>query len=141
MTTIAYHHKSKTIAVDGRKSMNGVVSNDTDNKITINELGTWITTGAVCDIVDFVQLKKNDNYNKDVKLEVSGLLVSDGVVYYVFMADGVFCQEVVSHNFTLGSGSQFATAAMDHSNNAKEAVDYAITRDIYSGGRVRVFNV
>ncbi len=141
MTTIALHYKSKTIAVDGRKTMNGIVSNDTDNKITVNELGAWITTGAVCDIVDFVKLKKNDTYNKDVKLEVSGLLVSDGIVYYVFMADGIFCQEEINHNFTLGSGSQFATAAMDHGKSAKEAVKYAITRDIYSGGRVRVFNV
>jgi len=105
MTCIAYHHKSKTIAVDSRKSMNGVVSNDADNKITENELGAWITTGAVCDIVDFVKIKKNDTYNNDVKLEVSGLLVSDGIVYYVFMADGIFCQEEINHNFTLGSGS------------------------------------
>lgn len=41
----------------------------------------------------------------------------------------------------MGSGYQFAIAALDLGKTAKEAVNYAKTRDIYTGGRVRVFDV
>lgn len=40
----------------------------------------------------------------------------------------------------IGSGQRFALAAMDFGKSAAEAVAYAITRDIFSGGEVTVLH-
>jgi hypothetical protein len=40
-----------------------------------------------------------------------------------------------------GSGYKFALGAMDHGKSAKDAVKYAMTRDIYTGGKVKVIKV
>jgi hypothetical protein len=42
---------------------------------------------------------------------------------------------------SLGSGRHFAKAAMDFGCSAKEAVNYAKTRDACTGGRVRVYKL
>lgn len=39
----------------------------------------------------------------------------------------------LSECFAIGNGWQWAMAAMDHGATAKEAVEYAATRDIYTG--------
>jgi ATP-dependent protease HslVU (ClpYQ) peptidase subunit len=36
----------------------------------------------------------------------------------------------------IGSGARFALAAMDFGKTAGEAIEYACTRDIYSGGKI-----
>lgn len=142
MTTIAYHHESKTVAVDSRKtSKGGVISSDDSNKINVNDLGAWILCGAVCDIESFITLSKNQLFNNDVKLEVSGLRFDANGLFYVFMSDGIFCEELIDHDFTMGSGQDFALSAMDHGKSAVEAVEYAMTRDIYTGGKVRAVDV
>lgn len=141
MTTIAYHHKDKQVAVDSRVCSGNVISTDNYNKSIKNSSGTWFLCGCICDIEDFVNLKKNVSVDKSLNLEVSGLRVSEDVVYYVFMNEGIFCEEVQNYDIALGSGRDFALAAMDHGKSAKEAIKYAMTRDNCTGGRIRVFNV
>jgi len=87
------------------------------------------------------QNSKNEIISKDLELDVSGLRITNSVVYFVFIADCVFCEQIIKYNKGLGSGRDFAIAAMDHGKSAKEAVKYAMTRDTYTGGRIRVFNV
>jgi ATP-dependent protease HslVU (ClpYQ) peptidase subunit len=41
----------------------------------------------------------------------------------------------------IGSGARFALAAMDFGRSAGEAVAYACTRDIYSGGEVTIIGL
>lgn len=38
--------------------------------------------------------------------------------------------------FAIGSGRDFAIASMDYGNTAKAAVEYAASRDLYTGGEV-----
>lgn len=141
MTTIVYHREDGQIAIDSRCCSGGVINTDSYNKTIKNNSGLWFLCGATCDIEDFIKLKKNDSVSKELELEVSGLRVSNGIVYYVFMNEGVFCEQIQCHDIALGSGRDFALAAMDFGKSAKEAVKYAMTRDVYTGGRVRVFNV
>ena len=140
MTTIAYHHDSKTIAVDSRMTMRGIVSSDNIEKIRYSEEFTFILCGSVCDFDEFMALNKGGKHKGELELDVSGIRVDNSVpcpdCFYVFMHDNVMCEEKIACNLTLGSGSKFATAAMDFGKSAKEAVEYAITRDIYSGGEV-----
>lgn len=141
MTTIAYHHGDGEIAIDSRAVSGGTISTEKKNKVVKNNLGTWFLCGSVCDIADFVKLKKNDILHKDLELTVAGLRITDDVVCWVFINDGIFCEEIIDYTMAIGSGGDFALAAMDHGKSAKEAVKYAMTRDVYTGGRVRVFKV
>lgn len=141
MTTIAYHHEDRQIAIDSRACSDGFIATDSYNKTIKNNNGLWLLCGAVCDMEDFVKLKKSSCVSKEIELEVSGLRVSNGVVYYVFMNEGIFCEQMQDYDITLGSGRDFALAAMDFGKSAKESVKYAMTRDVYTGGRVHVFNI
>lgn len=142
MTTIAYHHESKTVAVDSRKtSLGGVINSDKTIKVFANDLGTWIICGAFSDIESFIVLTKNQVFDKEVHLDVSGLRFNSDGLFYVFMSDGIFNEEAIDHDFALGSGREFALAALDFGNSAVEAVEYAMTRDIYTGGNINTVNV
>lgn len=47
----------------------------------------------------------------------------------------------MDHNQAVGSGGNWALSSLDHGKSAKEAVEYAITKDIYSGGKVHVYDI
>lgn len=140
MTTIAYHHKSKTIAVESRMTAGSIIVSDNCNKTIKNEAGLWVFCGSAEDIILLCELKhgeKTDNIP-----DCAAFLLSNGKCYEVHVSENGKCKHMeITFNDGKGSGYEFAIAAMDHGKSAKEAVKYAITRDIYSGGRVREFKV
>lgn len=140
MTTMAYHHKDEQIAVDSQITAEGVVLDDNYNKIIINELGTWVLAGCTSEHELFTNLKSGDNVGRG--LECIGFLIRGGKVFLVLTEeDGRYSESPVTYNDAQGCGHTFAIAAMDHGKSAKEAVEYAITRDIYTGGKVQVIDV
>ena len=50
-----------------------------------------------------------------------------------------FFESVRNFNFALGTGQHLALAAMDLGKSAQAAVQYAATRDVYTGGQVKLF--
>jgi ATP-dependent protease HslVU (ClpYQ) peptidase subunit len=52
-----------------------------------------------------------------------------------FWVENLYCNQGV------GSGFKFAISAMDHGKSAKDAVKYAATRDIYTGGKIHVYDI
>jgi len=60
MTTIAYHHIDKQIAVDSRISIENEILTDKGGKTIENSIGLWIFAGTTCDFNDFAALKHND---------------------------------------------------------------------------------
>ncbi len=140
MTTIAYHHKDGQIAVDSRIVSAGLVKCDTFDKTVKNEHGTWVFCGKATDIKDLCNLKHNDKV--DPIPDCSALLVSGGKCYEVSVNNDGYCEHFeLSFSEAKGSGCELALAAMDHGKSAKEAVEYAMTRDIYTGGKVQVIDV
>lgn len=140
MTTIAYHHKDKQIAVDSRITADGVICSDEFSKVIINELGTWVLCGRNDDYEILPTLKIGDNAGRE--LNCSAMLVKNGgVVLATTEPDGRYSESPVTFNDAQGSGYRFALAALDMGKSAKEAVEYAMTRDIYTGGKVQVINV
>lgn len=140
MTTIAYHHNDKQVAVDSRIVGGGIINSDSFDKTIKNELGLWFFCGSASDIVDLQVLKHNDEINPIP--DCTAFLITSGKCYLVGVNSHGFCQYLeLTYNDTNGSGADLALASMDHGKSAKEAVEYAITRDIYSGGKVRVFDV
>lgn len=140
MTTIAYHHKDKQVAVDSRIVCGSITRSDSFDKTVKNEFGLWIYCGSAADIKDLCNLKHNDKV--DPLPDCSAFLISEGKCYGVIVNSDGYCEHFeLTFNEAKGSGTELALAAMDHGKSAKDAVKYAITRDIYSGGKVRVFDI
>jgi len=140
MTTISYNHHDKQIAVDSRVVSNGLVRSDSFDKTVKNEFGLWIFCGSAADTKDLCVLKHNDKV--DPLPDCSAFLIAHGKCYDVIVNNDGYCEYFeLSFNEAKGSGTELALAAMDFGKSAKEAVEYAMTRDIYSGGEVRVFDV
>lgn len=144
MTCIAYHYEDKQIAVDSQAT-NGydIVSNIDFDKTITNDLGIWFFTGTRRDSAELSKLRHNEKVsNVDNKPDISAMVISEGEVYFVNINKDGYCKwQKEEANAAIGTGDFFALSAMDFGKTAKEAVEYAMTRDIYTGGRVRVFDV
>ena len=140
MTTIAYNHGDKEIAVDGRSTNgSGVISlNNKDKSFKVgNRL--FIMCGCVADAENFVQEYPGPSA---LKYECCGIMIENGVAYLIEQeSTGHYLTETLLCDESIGSGASFALAAMDFGKSAKEAVKYAMTRDVYTGGKIRVFKV
>lgn len=141
MTTIAYHHASKTIAVDSFQTMGGVAISLNANKVVTENGVSFATQGKSCDEGLFVDYYFN-RQSSQLLPECSAIVADNGKAYSVTInEDGNVDRFELKADFAMGSGGDFALASMDHGKSAKDAVKYAITRDIYSGGRVREIKV
>ena len=140
MTTVCYSHKHKQVAIDSRITSNGVIRSDNHKKTLENDLGIWFFTGKVSDEKDICKLKHNDKV--DVIPEASAYVISDNKVHLVLVNSDGYCEwALLDYDDAMGSGGDFALAALDFGEDAKGAIEYAKQRDIYTGGEVRVFNV
>jgi len=140
MTTMAYNHKDKEVAIDSRITSNGTIRTDKYNKVLINDLGTWLFTGSCCDVEDLAVLRHNDHV--DVIPDCTALLIHEKEMYLVSVNSDGYCEWFkTEHNCAYGSGGDFALSALDFGKTAKESVKYAMTRDIYTGGKIQVFKV
>lgn len=138
MTTIAYNHKEKSVAYDSQETFgNMIVNNNVDKKIVASEV-IFFTAGLSADIDIMIA-----NYLGETSemFDCEALIIDNNKVFH-FTCDGRRTYvDKVNENTCLGSGAVFALSAMDFGNSAKDAVKYAIKKDIYSGGKVRVFNI
>jgi hypothetical protein len=137
MTTIAYHHGDKQIAIDSRTTSGGLIN--TDKAIKVYKFNNYILfmCGSLSDIEIFI------GEYPDIKTNVDcgGFLIENKVAYGVYEKDGKLCKFTLTYNDADGSGYAFALAAMDFGCDARGAVKYAMTRDIYTGGRIKVIDV
>lgn len=140
MTTIAYHHVDKHIAYDSRCTSGGLIISDTyDKRLTVDN-GVYFLSGSTSDFADFC--KEFENGKKASRpYDCCALYVQDRVVSLraVDADDDRFFESVRNFNFTLGTGQHLALAAMDLGKSAQTAVQYAATRDVYTGGQIKLF--
>lgn len=141
MTTIAFNYKDKEIAVDSRESAGNRIVNDKCNKVLIRNGVKFIICGASADREMFIDYYFSEN-KTDLVPECTGMAIDKGVGYYVTVnGDGVSCRQEMVCNETMGSGGDFALAAMDFGCSARDAVKYAMKRDSRTGGKIRVIKV
>jgi hypothetical protein len=139
MTTIVYDHKNKQVACDSRETADGLLVTDEARKYYKRTEVTWFICGTKADADIFIDNFEH-NTESPANLECSGLFVEGGVVYKACIADGVYKKDLLPSNEGLGSGGWTALAAVDLGKTAKEAVEFAMIRDIYSGGKIHVYN-
>ncbi|MHC8386779.1 Ntn hydrolase family protein [Pseudomonas sp. MDT2-39-1] len=137
MTTIAY--KDGVIAYDSRVTRGSLIDHDDFEKLIHRQGHRFLFTGSGPDfsalIDEFLGVKLGDK-----PLDANGLVVTNGRLCQIghdaesgFWMDDVWAERP----FAIGSGRDFALAAMDMGATAKEAVEMAAKRDIYTGGTIR----
>jgi len=138
MTTIAYD--GKTVAVDSRRCQGSLIISDDVIKYKYQNSKLFFLTGATDECDYFAKNFCAGELCGFKKCGASGILLTDGSVFYVGVDDDVFFAcPVDGRKTSCGSGESFALAAMDHKKNAEDAVKYAMTRDVLTGGKVHVF--
>lgn len=143
MTTIAYHHESQKIAVDGRCCAGDTILTDTEEKWCYDGADLWFFCGSTCDQDWFIDVHKSGKpIEGDFYPDCGALLVRDGKVYAAGINnDGCPFLCVNEFNRAIGSGEQWAVAAMDHGKTACDAVNYASKKDVYTGSCVAVYDI
>lgn len=143
MTTIAYDHKNKKIAYDSRiATPDGVICSDDAVKVTHENGNHWFICGSVRDhqlLIDSFAGLVMINY----EIDAYGFRVDKNGNVDICQLDErgnpTICP--VDYSYALGSGFEFALAAMDFGKTAVEAVEYTKTRDSNTGGKVYEFDV
>lgn len=145
MTTIVYDHKAKQIAIDSRYTANGTISADNGKKFTVlDDESVFFFAGKKADYPNLVRFFTGElGSNHEWIPECGAFMVKDGAVYEcaVTKEGEPWKDDMTDSSWSTGSGGKFALAALDFGKSAKEAVEYAMTRDCYTGGKVRVFDV
>lgn len=145
MTTIIYDHKNKLIACDSRVTSSGMITSDVESKWhRDNDGNIWFLSGCVSDNdVLFDAFKDGDRaFDLQVVPDVIAIMVKNDNAYLRGVTDkGEAWTQKLTHSRAIGSGSSFAIAALDLGKSAKESVEYATTRDCYTGGKLHVFDI
>lgn len=138
MTTIVYDHKAREIAYDSRITRGGIIVTDCDEKMINNEKGAFIFCGNAAEIQHALAMFPN---NTESDVDCHGLWINKGEVYWVCYEGVRIMPSKLTYTESCGSGSDFALAALDFGKSAKEAVEYAMTRDSCTGGEVKVIKL
>lgn len=138
MTTIAYD--GKTIAVDSRVTANGIIVSDSGKKFGFLQQKFMALSGPTDDVeLMLLEFKQGEKCSRGC-FEVGGFMIDNEKVYRVGVSDGLYYAcDSTGKPFADGSGMKLALAAMDMGKTAEQAVKYAMTRCVYTGGHVHVF--
>lgn len=140
MTTIVFCKKTMQIACDSRTTNGWMIINDNAIKYKNTNGLMWFLSGRAGEDKTFIKnFKELEPAQKG--LDSVGFFIENKVVYLATISDGVFRSCDMSCNSGAGSGSDWALAALDFGKTAKEAVEYAITKDFCSGGKVHVYDI
>lgn len=143
MTTIAYDANAGVIACDGRALSSGDITNESFKKWRQRDGKIWFFSGSVADVERFIDYTEHGDMDPPRwPIELVAILVESGSVYIVGVSsDGEPWREPLEVSRCIGSGYQYATAAIDFGKSAPEAVAYAATRDSGTGGKISVFDI
>ena len=147
MTTIVYDHKNKAIAIDSRVTSAGQIMDDSAVKFIFKpDDSVWFYSGRPIDMRAAMNIF--DSYeNQCIKapknrIEFSSFIAFAGCAYYCYYSSSnEYVMEKATHNDGFGSGGIYALCAVNMGKSADEAVEFAKSMDIYSGGKVHVFSV
>ena len=146
MTTIVYCDKTKQIACDSRTTLGDIVIDSCAIKYKITKDKVWFCAGNKGDADTFIQhyeplIEANKNLSVDAIFVITSGECAKGVYMTTIDNNNIYRECILDHNYATGSGYTWAMSALDHGKTAKEAVEYAMTRDIYSGGKVHVYDI
>jgi len=141
MTTIAY--RDGIVATDTLSVSDGIVVDHAYEKCIVRDGVMFFMTGGTSDhdklVEEYLSPTGRDTGN------AAAIVADNGKILIIGGEEGgkgIFkCPNKRENYISIGSGERFAISAMDHGKSAKEAVEYAMKRDIYTGGEVKVYQV
>jgi len=139
MTTVVYDHNNGLIAIDSRITSRDVIVSDEFDKHLIQSNERWFFCGTVADSNNLIKLKHDDK--PEVIPDSNAIVAFDGKVKVVTFNGNHCSHETLKYNFAIGSGANFAIAALDFDCDVKTAVEYAAKKDPFTGGKIQVFDV
>jgi ATP-dependent protease HslVU (ClpYQ) peptidase subunit len=139
MTTIIYSKKEKLIAFDSRQSAGNLIISDDCNKSLSRSGVTFVISGYPCDFNIIIDSYFSEDNVIDDRINFSALALDHSVkkVYLLTRSESRLMITPLDTSISVGSGEDFALAALDFGRTAKEAVKYAMTRDSGTGGKIR----
>ena len=140
MTTIVYHEG--IIAQDSLISNSEKIIDDNTNKSVKKDGVLFFWCGSQCDIDQIINAYNGGSYDK-INANISAIIVDGGIVYSAAISEhrGFWKLDITGRSYAIGSGEDHAWTALDLGCNAKEAVEMAIKRDLYTGGKIRTHKV
>jgi ATP-dependent protease HslVU (ClpYQ) peptidase subunit len=148
MTTVAY--RDGVLASDSRLTCNkDWIENDNSKKIYKLSDGSAVgVAGSAYQSETIIERLKAALKTKDKKLpkvsdlrKAEALLVCPDGDLWFHPQGGYSWQKMPDAPTALGSGWQWAMVAMDAGADARRAVELAIRRDVYSGGKIQTCKV
>lgn len=142
LTTIAY--KNNIIAYDSRLTRGDLILSDNHDKMIVRGNIHFWGTGNTTDIDKLIDAYFSPG-NIQPPVEANVLVLDNGELYQLgFDPDSnppEFWKSKLDMNNcdAFGTGQLYAFTAMDMGASAKEAVEMAAKRDIFTGGEVRTF--
>jgi 20S proteasome alpha/beta subunit len=144
MTTIAY--KDDIIAFDSRLTNGSTIIDDNFLKIIQDDSTIATGCGEWSEVNDLVYAFKNKT---DIHLKNDAIvlihMLNLGTLFECYAWEGkIYCNEIdrlLPVYYTYGTGKKHALTAMDMGFTAKQAVDMAAKRDIYTGGVIRGYDL
>lgn len=144
MTTFAYSKKENAIAIDGRMTRGSLVASDRYEKWIEADDKTYFYVGCVSASHRLVEaITSGDEYVDEENDWDCHVILASNPPKEIYVNDSGYieCGEIKEESFTSGSGESYALSALDMGKSVKQAVQYAMSRDIYTGGKITVYDL
>ena len=142
MTTIAWD--GRFLAADGRVTNGDQITTDEDVKIQIEHVHgdkfVAAFAGGVSDSRELLDIAIGEKeYTGALDANIF-LIKNDDEIFLCGADDKRYWQGELKFSEAMGSGGNYATAALDLGCTSMRAVEQAIKRDIHSGGKINVYD-
>lgn len=144
MTTFAYSKAENIIAIDGRVSAGSRIVSDVDKKYVKKDGNIYFTIGGLADamrLIDLVAAGATEIEDENMYDCQVVLATIPPVEIYVNEHGYIESVPIVEEFYTLGSGGDHALTALDLGKTPKQAVQHAMTRDLFSGGKIAQYDL
>ena len=140
MTTILFNNKTQEIACDSRcTGGNGLIVSDEAIKAIPHGDDLWFMAGTCADMEALMNAEVDEQL--PFQLECMAFVLTPEGFFTVYTNEEQRVRRLeMLYSEGAGSGSDFAIAALDLGLTTRAAVEYAMTRDCFSGGTVHVYN-
>lgn len=141
MTTIVYHHESKTIVCDSRLLSGHSIKSEVYEKFIKTDKAMYFFAGTVADIKNYIDAHEVV-WDKSVDINCDAIIVEQGKVYMSGMdkETGPFRFELTFTD-AIGSGDHYARAFIASGMSPENAIESTMKLDAGTGGKIRTYSV
>lgn len=141
VTTLIVNMKDGEIGCDSRTTLGDTIISDSTKKFKMIAGEYYFFSGDVSASEAIMEFLIND---VPINTNAEGIVIctDNGNVncYNLTLLDGL-TSYIIRYNQGFGSGGEWALSALDFRQNTTDAIKYAKTRDINTGGKINVFKI